>query len=324
MSFKFKFCLLVLIWLTWWVKDWWQTQTLLNETKIVFCDVGQGDAIFVAHKNMQLLIDGGPNSSVLACLQREMPHSDHTIETVILTHADADHFSGLIGVFSNYEVGELIINNAPKASPEYYDFYKAVWQQLKRGSLNVHTPQFGEQWCLSAQICVQILSNSENILPVDIYQNFVDFASFSALLAKFVRPSYSYNDGSIVVKLQIDQFSILLTGDAEHLQELALIDGGLLTDVDILKMGHHGSKSSSSIEFLGLVKPEICIVSCGRNNSYGHPHRDALIRAGEYCTNLYRTDEMGWLKLVSKNDGIWYWETERVAPTETEYWLGQT
>ena len=316
MSFKFKFCLLLLIWLIWWSKDQWHSYQLERETKIVFCDVGQGDAIFIAHKNMQFLIDGGPTNDVLSCLQREMPRGDLQIETVVLTHADADHFSGLIGVLENYQVNELVVNNAPKASRDFYEFYERVWQQLKNGTLHVRQPHFGDRWCLNAKICVQVLSDFREFLPVDVYQNFVDFGTLSDLLTNFVHNSYDYNNGSIVLKLYIEHISVLLTGDAEEMQELALINGGLLTDIDVLKMGHHGSKSSSSVEFLGLIKPEICIVSCGRNNSYGHPSLEALRRASVYCNTLYRTDEMGWVKLVSHDGDTWHWVTERESSSD--------
>jgi len=310
MSVKTICLLLCTIWLLWCVKLLWKNYVSLEQSKIVFCDVGQGDATLISHRNFQLLVDGGPDTSVLQCLEDELPLFDRRLEVVVLTHPDADHFTGLTAVLDRYEVGELWINNVGKRSLDFYEFYQAVLEAVGTYGLRIVHPRRADETCFVGAFCVKVLSDFREILPSDIFVEPQSFDLLWDMLNFFVPNSYNYNDGSIVLNFQFDHFSLLITGDAEKPEELALIDSGLLTDVDILKAGHHGSKSSSTTVFLSYVRPETSVISCGRGNQFGHPHAVTLETLANYSESIYRTDLQGRVRYVRTPARDWHWETQ--------------
>lgn len=308
------FVLFFLIWFAWFPRFYFLNVHTSFSHEIVFCDVGQGDAILVLDGSFQMLLDGGPDASVLSCLYRYLPTGDDTIELVILSHPDADHFSGLTAVFDTFHVDQLWIQSIGKSSVEFYNFYQSVWRAINSSSLQVYAPYFGDYVCVSAHVCVRVLSDFRDFLPVNIYQQYVSFENLSDMLNKFVPLSYDYNNGSIVINLYFDHKLFLLTGDAEDSQELAIVNSGLLTKVDVLKAGHHGSKSSSSPQFLGIALPETVIISCGKNNSYGHPHKQTLSRLESLNSTVFRTDTMGDIIYACFDFGSCSWRFSRPPP----------
>lgn len=245
-----------------------------NVLEIVFFDVGEGDSIFIeTPEHHQVLIDGGPDLSVLEKLSQEMPFYDQTIDLVILTHPDDDHLTGLVEVLKNYQIGRLIISGVSK-NTSIYD----RWQELiKEKNIPVTIAQAGQQILLDQGLILKILwpNQAENQL-------------FSG----------KTNNTSVVSQLIYGDKEVLLTGDIERAVEGRLLDlfGNSLAS-DVLKIAHHGAKSSNSQIFIKQVNPEMAIISVGAKNRYGHPNETILGQLKDIL--LYRTDQSGDVKILT-------------------------
>lgn len=234
-----------------------------------FLDVGQGDAILIdAGGGMQVLIDGGPNRTALAELGAVMPFWDRRIELMIATHPDLDHYGGLVYVLERYEVSAVIVNTSADTLP--YRRFLALARAKSR-----IVPAQGQTFELNP-------GSFEIIDP----------------LTMNARPSAGdRNNNSIVSRLRAWQHTVLLTGDAEAAEERRLQNQGSVR-ADILKVGHHGSKSSSSESFLTAVSPRWCIISVGKKNRYHHPNPEALRRLGQTGCQALRTDQVGRITIT--------------------------
>lgn len=251
----------------------------LGGAKIVFCDVGQGDAILFLDKNVQILIDGGPDDKVSRCLAQYMPWWDRQLELVVATHPDADHITGLVSVLTQYKVRSIWLSQQQATTEQFRDFSAAIEAARAKG-VTVMYPTTGLQQVLTESTRVSVLWPPPETLLWDIFS----IKSASEL---------ETNDGSIVLFLQCGKTSILLTGDAENKTETAMLKLGLLTKTDILKVGHHGSKSSSTQEFIAKISPEVGVISVGEKNRYGHPDETVLERLKADGVSLERTDQVG-------------------------------
>lgn len=237
-----------------------------------FLDVGQGDAIFIQAPNgNQVLVDGGPDNKVLQELGRIMPFSDNSIDAVVLTHPHADHLRGLIEVLKNYEVGMVLENKIPCSSPECLE-----WDKMEQKSEMVQAE--------AGQI-IDLGSGAE--LKV-IYARQPDARANAAKNA---------HDYMLVTELKYGNESVLLTGDAEKNIEQALITDGNIR-AQFLKVGHHGSKTSTIAQFLNAVKPELAFIELGAHNSYGFPHPEVIKRLADSGIKYYRTDIDGTIELT--------------------------
>ncbi len=252
---------------------WYQQQQPGYDHKpfVAFLDVGQGDATYIRTATGQdVLIDGGPDRAVLEQLPKMMAPGDATIEVVLLSHPDADHITGLVEVVQRYHVKQIITTALPATKSLHVEL-----EQL------IQTKQI-EHIVVSAGDVVQFddTSRMEIIYP----------ASDDDLL------NIETNDTSMIseyhFKNDTKDTAILFTGDASESVETALIQRGLLKDIDILKVGHHGSKTSSSANFLAAITPEICVIEVAKDNSYGHPTTETLERLKPYCI-VHRTDQEG-------------------------------
>ena len=301
-------CFIFLICLLRWLLLVWPNY---SSQAVVFCDVGQGDATLIIDRDFQMLVDGGPDSSVLRCLKRHIPVFDTTIDVLLLTHADSDHFAGLTSVLRQYQVNRLIINNVAKDSPDFYAFYTQVMSEIANSGMRVQFVDMGNRFCLTGSICFTVVSNFNELIPENIFATRKDFARLSDIIHNYIPKSYDYNDGSIVIILDFDEKKFILTGDAEEKAELAIVQAGLLTDVDVLKVGHHGSKTSTSEEFVSKLQPEHAVISCGQGNSYGHPHQNTLDTLREHLVKIWRTDQQGEIMYKQLLPGQWHWQTEK-------------
>lgn len=230
-----------------------------------FFDVGQGDGIYLrTASGNDIVIDTGPGDLILSKLGRAMPFFDHTIEFLILTHPHADHVSGAIGVLKRYEVKQMLLPDVDYDSITY----REVLSQIERQKIDVAHPRAGER----------IYLDEATVLDI-----------FSPIVRGFEEKDL--NDVSIVAKLSYGRMNALLTGDAGKDVERMLLALNLPLESEILKVGHHGSKHSTSAEFLKKASSTYAVVSVGKN-SYGHPHEQVLgLLLGE--TQLLRTDEEG-------------------------------
>ena len=246
-----------LIWLALW-------QASPAALRVIFFDVGQGAAVFIEAPNKnQVLIDGGPGSQILNKLGQTMPFFDHYIDLLILTHPDSDHLNGLVEVLKKYQVGQVLEPCFEDASASYQEWLRLI-QQKKITRV-----------CAFAGQKVVIADN----LELDVLHPFQEVKNISAK---------NTNEVSVAAKLIYGQGKILLTGDTEKPAEYQML--GLGTDLisQILQVAHHGSKTSTTQEFLNAVKPEIVVIQVGKNNRYGHPHQEVLERLKG--VKIYRTD----------------------------------
>lgn len=242
---------------------------------VAFLDIGQGDATFIQTENgNQILIDGGPNRKVLSELSKVMPFYDRSIDAVIATHPDSDHIGGIPDVLNKYEVDFFIEPGAESTNAVSKELEKIVEEKKIKKVL----ARRGMKLILSENAYLLILFPDRDVSRIDT------------------------NDASIVVKLIYGNTSFLFTGDSPQKIEkyLTSIDKENL-DVDVLKAGHHGSDTSSSESFIGYTAPEYAIISVGKNNKYGHPHREVLERLNKFGVKIIRTDIEGTIRL--KSDG---------------------
>jgi len=246
--------------------------------KISFLDIGQGDAIFIEAPNgNQVLIDGGSNRAVLKELGKVMPFYDKTIDAVIATHPDKDHIGGLVEVLKNYRADMVM---EPGVSSE-----TGVYQELEKVIKDKNLPR--------------ILARRGMSL------NLGDGARLNILFPDRNTEGWETNTASIVAKLVYGNNSFLLTGDSPIAIEnyLSMIDGQNLKS-DVLKAGHHGSRTSTVESFASLVSPQYTVISAGKNNQYGHPHKEVLDILGKTKSVTLKTYEKGTISFGSDGERV--------------------
>jgi len=250
-----------------------------NQLHLVFCDVGQGDAILIYQGSTQILIDGGPNQSVLNCLSNHMPFWDREIEIIVATHPEADHITGLINVIERYSVKQFVVTSLGKDTGVYQEFQKAVLVE----NSNIYFPKTGDKINLSSlELAVLWPQSQEKVLGATTAEKEV-------------------NDTSIVLQLSFGNSCALFTGDISSKVESLLNKD---SPCQVLKVAHHGSKYSTSEEFLNQVEPELAVISVGKNR-FGHPTGEVLERLSNKAIKLLRTDEEGEIEVVSDGKN-WY------------------
>ncbi len=242
---------------------------------VSFLDVGQGDAILINYQNKyQILIDGGPDErKLMRELAKTMPLGDHQIEIIISTHPDRDHFVGLLAVAKKYH-SQAFFYNGQRTNDE-------LWQELRQVLERQRVSQYILLEGSSLKIGQDFLLNFFNPDKVD-----------KGLQAK--------NKNSIVARLDYKQNSFLFTGDADYDAEADMIfDKENIDDIDWLKVGHHGSQTSTSDFFLARVKAKNAIISVGKN-SYGHPNSEVLEKLTKTGARIFRTDKMGTVSIFCR------------------------
>jgi len=248
--------------------------------KVYFLNIGQGDAIFIeTPSGFQLLIDGGPGNKILSKLGEVMPFYDKNIDVVVASHPHADHIVGLIDVLNRYDVKNIVEAKESYNSSEF----KAWLEVVKNENANNIEAVAGKVIDLGDGATLTILHPFESVADDN--------------------PKNPHDD-VVVAMLKYGELEIMLTGDMEAKVERRLILEGFDLDSDVLKVGHHGSKTSTSEEFLSAVSPEIAVIQVGAKNRYGHPAPEVLNRLGNFGIKYYRNDVDGDIKLVS--DGVDY------------------
>jgi len=242
--------------------------------EVTFFDVGQGDTTFIeTPKRQQILIDGGPSSVILEKLGKEMPFWDKTIDLVILTHPERDHLAGLIEVLKKYRIENILWTGVVRETAEFKE-----WQNsIKEEKAQIRIAQVGQK-IIAGRTIIDIMYPFEN---------------FEGNIFK------DSNNTSIISKLMFGENSFLFTGDAYESAEKEILDRGLDVNSDILKVAHHGSKTSSSEGFIAKVSPEIAVISVGKGNSYGHPNPEVLEIFKKFGIKVLRTDLDGDIKIFS-------------------------
>jgi competence protein ComEC len=245
---------------------WWQQDQLQN-TSVVFLNVGQGDAILIQQGRHQILIDSGRESAQLMSeLGRYVPFWDRHIEVIIPTHPDADHIGGFAGLTRQYTLGRILWTGVEGESDVYTQFQK----MLSRGI----PPERWHKVAAGSKLTLPQGGTLEILYPYET--------------ASGPAKDEDTNATSIVMRFQYGETSFLLTGDLAEEEKVL----GKVQPVTVLKVAHHGSKYSSSDTFLGMVKPESAVISVGKN-SYGHPSKDVLERIDKLGAKILRTDQEG-------------------------------
>lgn len=260
-----------------------------------FIDVGQGDSILVILPNTKiLLIDGGERQSSGKVLSTLQEHGLSYIDVIVATHPHTDHIGGLIDVINTVNVGQVLDSGQVHATQTFEDLLDAIYNK----QIPLRSVSEGESINLDPTVKIDVLNPPASI---------PDGANNEA----------EFNDNSVVLKLTYGNFSALLTGDMGERNEARLVfKNATILDADVLKAGHHGSRTSSSLAFLNAVTPEVVIVSLGAGNSYGHPHQEALDRiSASGAQYLLRTDIDGTITLTS--DGVYNYSilTEKCGKT---------
>lgn len=259
---------------------------------LTFCDVGQGDAAYIRTPgNQDILIDGGPNDKVLQCLGKNMPFYDRTIDLVLLSHPQKDHFQGILSVIDRYNVKYFVISPVAGSGIEYQKLIKKIEEKkipvkilysgdkfsLGKVEFDILWPQ--KQWVANN------LSSDSNVLGLATSKE-------------------DPNEFSYYVHLSYGQFDALFTGDGDSLIQKDVEKLDMLPDVEVLKLPHHGSKTSVLSEFLDKIKPELAIISVGKN-SYGHPAGETLKLLKDHAVKIKRTDQDGDVNVVSDGNNWW-------------------
>lgn len=269
-----------------------------GQLTISMLDIGQGDAVLIQTGAKNILIDTGDdkyyedgkkgkeNTQLLTELQKLK--IDH-IDTLVMTHAHADHIGKADKVIAQYGVKELVYNGIPSTSKYFINALKAA---KANGTQQVKV-KAGDVLDFGNGVSFEIVSPSQSLIDEDT----------AAIKAK---KKVDVNNESVVGRLTFGNFAMLFTGDAEGPVEKDMVASyGKKLKCQVLKAGHHGSKTSSTAEFLKLVQPESVVMSLGVNNQYGHPHEALLKRLQKQgVKNIYRTDANGTITIVS--DGSSY------------------
>jgi competence protein ComEC len=246
---------------------------------ICFLNIGQGDAILIQGTGGQkILIDGGPDSSVLSELGKKMNFYDQTIDLVVLTHPDSDHISGLLDILKRYKVKQILTNGLGVKTPEYQE-----WNlRIKEKNIPVKLAKRGQIIDLGQDIKMDVLYPSYYLIN---------------------RQVENTNNSSIVLRLYYKDISVLLTGDAEEEVGEEFLKDTIDIEAEIFKVSHHGSRNGlgNKDEVLDKIKPEIAIISVGKNR-FGHPDKSILNLLEKNNIKGLRTDECGTIEIATDGE----------------------
>lgn len=243
---------------------------------VAVLDVGQGDSIYIeSPTGIQVLIDGGPDGAVLRALPEVMPAADRSLDAVVATHPDADHIAGLIDVLERYDVAAILESGVRKNTTTAAAFEKRAKEEGAPRVLGTR----GMVLDLGGGAVLKILYPDRDVSGL---------------------PASKANEGGIVAELIYGESEMLFMADVSSAVESRLMQlGSTELDSDILKVGHHGSRFSTSDAFVKEVSPDVAIISVGKN-SYGHPTEEVLDRFSARAAEILRTDKSGTVVCVSR------------------------
>jgi len=271
---------------------WFAYQTPKN-LEVDFLDIGQGDAILIkAPTGQNILIDGGPDKTVIKRLSENLPWWDKQIDLMVLTHPHDDHVSGLIDVIKRYQVKKIIYSGVVHNSPNYLSWLKLVLD--KKINLTIIDRQ--QVIKLSDNCWLEIIYPQESLLGLEME---------------------NLNNSSLVIRMVFGKTKFLFVGDLEEQGEIKLLDSKVDLSADVLKVGHHGSDTSSSNRFLEKVylvreqdssgiKSRVAVIEVGKDNGFGHPNLRIIKRLERLGVKVLRTDQSGTIKLISDQQNVYF------------------
>ncbi|MDD7793713.1 MBL fold metallo-hydrolase [Clostridium sp. 'White wine YQ'] len=256
-------------------KDTTQTSnTVSGNLKVTYIDVGQADSILIQQGTSTMLIDGGNNADGPTIKDYMDKQGITSLDYIIGTHAHEDHIGGLDYVINAFKIGKVYFPKTTSTTKTFEDFINSV----KNKDLKLTVPQVGDTFNLGDATCTILAPNSSSYTDD--------------------------NDYSIVVKVKFGNTSFLFDGDAQVTSEMEMVNKGLDLKADVLKIGHHGSKTSTCSNFLSAVNPKYSVISVGKDNSYGHPAQGTMDRLKAANVQVFRTDENGTIVATSNGTEI--------------------
>lgn len=250
--------------------------------EVHFIDVGQGDATLIKCADQTMLIDTGDDSKGTAIQNYLQKQGIEQLDYLVLTHPDADHIGSAPVIITKFDIDTVFVSNFEKDNKTY----QKLIQSLDNKRLKYATPEVGSTYSLGTASITFLSPNKDYDNP---------------------------NDASIALMVENGSNNFLFTGDAEEAAENDIIEIGIDIKADVYKAGHHGSKSSTSEDFFEMIDPAYAVISCGEDNSYGHPHAETLNTLRMNGVEAYRTDEDGTIIATSDGEEI----TFNIPPSET-------
>lgn len=260
----------------------------LNDGKlhVVFCDVGQGDAIFIrTPEGSDILIDAGPNEKVVSCLEQHMPFWDRTLELVFLTHPHADHMNGLMSVFTKYQIGEFVTEQLSNNS----GVYKRMQEELTQKHISQRIIYSGDKFLASNGVIIRVLGPSKKYLQK---------TSPGGKIGE------SGEFASLVLLISYENFDILFTGDSQVSGIEDALDLQNISDLEVLQVPHHGSKTGLNGSLIEKLNPKVAVISVGAKNKYGHPRPEVIEILRNREIKILGTDQYGEVEIVSDGKGF--------------------
>lgn len=272
------FGLLIIIAFFVWVNAFSTASTADNNLHIYFLNIGQGDSAYIKTPSGQdILIDGGPDDSVLAELGRVMALGDRRIDLVVLTHPHADHLTGLISVLNRFEIGEVWETGVGYSSATY-----DTWKNL-----------------------VKEKGISQNFVDINSQKQFgaVNFLVLSPLSNLKNQNMDNLNNASIINRLEYNKFSALFLADAEISTQTQILQS--VKPATVVKIGHHGSQNALNEDLMRIARPAIAVISVGLNNKFGHPSPGTISFLKSLATQIYQTSQNGTINIISDGQNWW-------------------
>ncbi len=241
-----------------------------DKMEVHFLDVGQGDSTLIVCGEHAMLIDAGDDSKGTQIQNYLQKQKIEKLDYLVLTHPDADHIGGAPVIIGKFEIDKVFVSNYEKDNKSY----QKLIQALDNKRLKYSTPKVGAQYSLGTATITILAPGKEYDNP---------------------------NDASISLVVQNGSHKFLFTGDAGEAAEQDILDSGMAVSADVYQVGHHGSKTSTSEDFLEAVNPTYAVISCAEGNEYGHPHAQTLNALRANGVKVYRTDEAG--TVIASSDG---------------------
>ncbi len=252
-----------------------------NKLHVVFCDVGQGDGIFIkTPKGTTILVDGGPDTKILSCLSKRMPFWHKNISVLILSHPHADHFAGFIPVVKQYRVARFATEELHNKSLSFKELLQTLHtKHIPFTYLNKH-----DRFTTKDGVSIVVLSPSKDFLdrtsPTGEISDRKEFAS-------------------LILFISYHNFSAVLTGDAQTAQLTQAVENITKSNIDILQIPHHGSKFGVDSAILQKIRPNLTVLSVGKKNTYHHPAKEILQLLEKQKEKIVRTDMSGDIEIIS-------------------------
>nr|WP_279079971.1 MBL fold metallo-hydrolase [Catenibacterium mitsuokai] len=258
------------------------------KSQVTYINVGQGDSTLIQNNNQTVLIDAGHGDGYEnASLNYLKEHYINTLDALILTHCDADHINEAKNIIYQLNVKKIYMSSRTSSSYTYMKLLNAIKEKKK----NITVPKVGDTFQVGAG-SIEFIGVGEG--------------------------AQNNNDSSLCMRYDDGYHRFVFTGDAAESMEKKLNK----VQCDVFQAGHHGSAYSNSDNLLSRMKASYVVVSCGKDNMYGHPHKEALQRFSRYDMVVYRTDELGTIRCVSKKNKLTFNGKEEITTTQTTQYIG--